>query len=111
MDDFGTGYSSLSTLQAFRFDKIKIDCSFISNMESQPQAAVIVRTVVGLGRSLGIPVLAEGVETETQLRLLAAEDCEEAQGFLFGKPMALRDIAEMTRIREGQTPPVKRSAA
>jgi diguanylate cyclase (GGDEF)-like protein len=115
MDDFGTGYSSLSTLQAFPFDKIKIDCSFIAKMESHPQAAVIVRTVVGLGRSLGIPVLAEGVETDSQLRLLAAEHCEEAQGFLLGEPMALKEIAAMTMAgaataREAEPVPLRKSA-
>ncbi len=64
MDDFGTGYSSLATLQAFPFDAIKIDRSFVSQLERRPAAAVIVRAVLGLGRSLGIRVVAEGVETE-----------------------------------------------
>ena len=73
MDDFGTGYSSLSNLRAFPFDKIKIDGSFISSVDNNDQAATIVRAVLGLGRGLGLPVLAEGVETAGELEFLAAE--------------------------------------
>ncbi|GGK46830.1 bifunctional diguanylate cyclase/phosphodiesterase [Salinarimonas ramus] len=97
MDDFGTGYSSLATLQAFPFDKIKIDRSFVSRLESQPQAASIVRAVLGLGRSLGMGVVAEGVETHAQMRFLSAESCDEVQGYLFGRPMPARDIPELRR--------------
>ncbi|KTS35008.1 hypothetical protein NS228_14625 [Methylobacterium indicum] len=93
MDDFGTGYSSLATLQAFPFDKIKIDRSFVSQLEQRPSAAVIVRAVLGLGRSLGIGVVAEGVETDGQMRFLAEEGCEEMQGYLFGKPQPVDQLA------------------
>ncbi|KAF1855883.1 hypothetical protein Lal_00013150 [Lupinus albus] len=86
MDDFGTGYSSLATLQAFPFDKIKIDRSFVGHVEGSPQAAVIVRAVLGLGRSLGMGVVAEGVETADQMRFLTEEDCDEVQGYLVGRP-------------------------
>lgn len=86
MDDFGTGYSSLSNLRAFPFDKIKIDSSFINSVNTDVQAAAIVRSVLGLGRGLGMPVLAEGVETEEQLNFLAGEDCDGAQGYLLGRP-------------------------
>ena len=89
MDDFGTGYSSLATLQAFPFDKIKIDRTFVGQVESNPQAAVIVRAVLGLGRSLGMGVVAEGVETQAQHRFLADECCDELQGYLFGKPQPI----------------------
>ena len=71
MDDFGTGYSSLSNLQAFPFDKIKIDRSFISDLERNAQAATIVRAVIALGRGLNLPVVAEGVETQAQLAFLS----------------------------------------
>lgn len=86
MDDFGTGYSSLSNLRAFPFDKIKIDRSFIHAVHANPQAAAIVRAVLGLGRALGLPVIAEGVETSEELRFLGSEGCTEAQGYLFGRP-------------------------
>jgi diguanylate cyclase (GGDEF)-like protein len=92
MDDFGTGYSSLSTLQAFPFDKLKIDKSFVDKIGSRQQATVIVTAVLGLGRSLDIPVLAEGVETELQRKFLDGESCQQAQGYLFGKPAPLEGI-------------------
>jgi predicted signal transduction protein with EAL and GGDEF domain len=100
MDDFGTGYASLATLQAFPFDKIKIDRSFVGQVEICPQAAVIVRTVLGLGRSLGLCVVAEGVETAGQVRFLIEEECEELQGYLFGKPEPIESFAEATGGRE-----------
>lgn len=86
MDDFGTGYSSLDTLHSFPFDKIKIDKSFLLQSESNAQSRAIVKAVLALGRTLSIPVLAEGVETEMQLALLVEEGCNEAQGYLFGRP-------------------------
>jgi EAL domain-containing protein (putative c-di-GMP-specific phosphodiesterase class I) len=90
MDDFGTGYSSLDTLQAFPFDKIKIDKSFVLKAVSNHQATAIVRAVLALGRSLEIPVLAEGVETEEQLAMLVREGCTEAQGYYYGRPRRLK---------------------
>jgi predicted signal transduction protein with EAL and GGDEF domain len=95
MDDFGTGYSSLATLQAFPFDKIKIDRSFVGQLQSHPQAAAIVRAVLGLGRSLGIGVVAEGVETQAQVAFLVEEACEEAQGYLYGRPQPIEDFAAL----------------
>src|ERR1700726_4716219 len=82
MDDFGTGYSSLSNLRAFPFDKIKIDGSFIKSVDSSGQSAAIVRSVLGLGRALGFPVLAEGVETRAEFEFLVNEQCDEVQGYL-----------------------------
>lgn len=86
MDDFGTGYSSLAHLQAFPFDKIKIDRSFVRQLGSDPKAATIVRAVLDLGKGLGVPVLAEGVETRSELEFLQAAHCDEVQGFLVGRP-------------------------
>lgn len=86
MDDFGTGYSSLSNLRAFPFDKIKIDCSFIRAVNSNEQSAAIVRAVLGLGRGLGLPVLAEGVETSAEMKFLRDEHCREVQGYLVARP-------------------------
>ena len=96
MDDFGTGYSSLQNLQSFPFDKIKIDRSFITNLETNPQSQTIVRAVIGLARGLSVPVLAEGVETEKQLAFLAAEACDEVQGFLLGRPGPIDGYGEVT---------------
>jgi predicted signal transduction protein with EAL and GGDEF domain len=93
MDDFGTGYSSLSNLRAFPFDKIKIDRSFISDLERNAQAATIVRAVIALGRGLNLPVVAEGVETRAQLEFLSKEACAEVQGYLLGKPLPIADYA------------------
>jgi diguanylate cyclase (GGDEF)-like protein/PAS domain S-box-containing protein len=95
MDDFGTGYSSLSNLQAFPFDKIKIDRSFIQAVHTKPQAAAIVRAVLGLGRGLGLPVIAEGVETPEELNFLGSEGCTEAQGYLFGRPAPIGELTSL----------------
>ena len=95
MDDFGTGYSSLSYLRRFPFDKIKIDQSFVRGMMDQTDCLAIVRAVIGLGRSLGIAVNAEGVETAEQLDALRLEGCGELQGFLFSKPRPGYDVEDM----------------
>jgi diguanylate cyclase (GGDEF)-like protein/PAS domain S-box-containing protein len=86
IDDFGTGYASLDTLNSFPFDKIKIDRSFLMKADKSTQARAIVRAILALGKSLDIPVLAEGVETEGQLALLREEGCHQAQGYLLGRP-------------------------
>ncbi len=95
MDDFGTGYSSLSYLQSFPFDKIKIDQSFITNLGHSQQAATIIRAVIALGRGLDLPVVAEGVETEEQLKFLASESCDEVQGYFIGRPLPIADYADV----------------
>jgi diguanylate cyclase (GGDEF)-like protein/PAS domain S-box-containing protein len=104
MDDFGTGYSSLSNLQAFPFDKIKIDRSFISDLERNAQAATIVRAVIALGRGLNLPVVAEGVETKAQLEFLSREACAEVQGYLLGKPLPIADYAGLVGRRNALKP-------
>jgi diguanylate cyclase (GGDEF)-like protein len=95
MDDYGTGYSSLSTLQLFPFDKIKIDRSFIEGLTTNQASAAIVRATILLAGSLRIPVLAEGVEREEHFDFLRAEGCTEVQGFLFGRPQPLGEIAQL----------------
>jgi len=92
IDDFGTGYSSLATLRAFPFDKIKLDRSFMNEVENSQQAKAVVRAVLSLGKTLEIKVLAEGVETDQQLSILRSEGCDEAQGYLLGKPQPLAQI-------------------
>jgi diguanylate cyclase (GGDEF)-like protein len=89
MDDFGTGYSSLATLHAFPFDKLKLDQSFVKRLPSDAAAAAIVRTVLALGESLGMPVLAEGIETDAQWQFLDEAGCAKGQGYLFAKPVSL----------------------
>jgi diguanylate cyclase (GGDEF)-like protein len=86
MDDFGTGYSSLSYFRMFPFDKVKIDRSFVGDMIANPQALAIIRSVIGLGHGLGVPVVAEGVETAAQLEALRAEGCDQVQGYLIARP-------------------------
>jgi predicted signal transduction protein with EAL and GGDEF domain len=105
MDDFGTGYSSLSYLQAFPFDKIKIDRTFIANLVDNEHSAAIVRAVIGLGRGLNLPVVAEGVETSEQLAFLKREACDEVQGYAIGRPAPIETYAEM--IGRGPAPKLK----
>jgi diguanylate cyclase (GGDEF)-like protein/PAS domain S-box-containing protein len=95
MDDFGTGYSSLSYLQSFRCDKIKIDRIFICDLEHNHHSRAIVRAVIGLGQSLNLPILAEGVETEAQHTYLMNEGCDEVQGYLTGRPLPITDYADL----------------
>jgi diguanylate cyclase (GGDEF)-like protein len=95
MDDFGTGYSSLSYLRKFPFDKIKIDRCFVQDLETDRNAASIVRAVIGLGAGLGISTNAEGVETKEQLARLRAEGCAEIQGYLLSPPIPSNKIAEL----------------
>ena len=95
LDDFGTGYSSLSYLRRFPFDKIKIDQSFIRGLEQREDCVAIVRAIVGLGNSLGISVIAEGVETEEQLATLRREGCLQVQGYLFSRPRPLSAVKGM----------------
>jgi diguanylate cyclase (GGDEF)-like protein len=101
MDDFGTGYSSLSYLQAFPFDKIKIDRAFISNLKENSQAATIVRAVIGLARGLDLPVIAEGVETKEQLEFLTGESCDQVQGYLVGRPQPIEYYSSFVHGEEG----------
>lgn len=93
IDDFGTGYSSLDTLNSFPFDKIKIDKSFLIESDDSHQARAIIRAVLALGRSLDVPVLAEGLENARQLHLLKTEGCDEAQGYFWGRPAPHGTIA------------------
>jgi len=92
LDDFGTGYSSLSYLSRFQFDKIKIDRSFVNEMNTRHDALSIVRAITALGADLGMTVTAEGVETEEQLAQLRNVHCTEVQGFYFSKPKAAGDL-------------------
>jgi diguanylate cyclase (GGDEF)-like protein/PAS domain S-box-containing protein len=99
MDDFGTGYSSLSYLRSFPFDKIKIDRSFVSDLAANPDAQAIIRSIVSLGKGLGVTITAEGVETEAELSCLRAEGCHEGQGFLFSRARPNAEIVVLLRAQ------------
>lgn len=92
LDDFGSGYSSLAYLTMFPFSKIKIDRSFIDRMQLDPRSEALVSSILALAASLGLKVTAEGVETQDQLMKLANGSCDEAQGYLLGKPMPLSAV-------------------
>jgi EAL domain-containing protein (putative c-di-GMP-specific phosphodiesterase class I) len=95
LDDFGTGYASLTHLKQFPVDHIKIDRSFVRNLEQDSDDEAIIAAVIGLGRSLQLQVTAEGVETHGQARRLRELGCDHAQGFLYAKPMAASQIPDL----------------
>jgi diguanylate cyclase (GGDEF)-like protein/PAS domain S-box-containing protein len=95
MDDFGTGYSSLSYLRSFPFDKIKIDRSFIKDIDRNRDSAVIIKAIASLGQSLGIETTAEGIETEEQLDIVRRAGCTEMQGYLVSKPVPAHDLGDL----------------
>jgi EAL domain-containing protein (putative c-di-GMP-specific phosphodiesterase class I) len=104
IDDFGTGYSSLAYLQRFPVDELKIDRSFISQIESSAQRDALIRTFVQLGRSLKIETIAEGIEDQAQLSRLQEEQCDVGQGFLFARPMAADRCREFVECWAGTEP-------
>lgn len=97
LDDFGTGWSSLSYLRRFPLDRLKIDRSFLRDIESQPSAEAVVRSILNLGRNLGLSCVAEGVETREQLSYLLNQKCAEMQGFLFSRALPAEECAELIR--------------
>jgi len=95
IDDFGTGYSSLSYLQRFPIDVVKVDRSFIIEVDTDPDSQAIVRTVFSLGESMGLKIVAEGVETSEQLDFLEKEGCEFVQGYFFYKPLTVEEVDKL----------------
>ena len=95
LDDFGTGYSSLYHLRSLKFDVIKIDRSFIENMESEAESAAIVRALTGLGQGLGMVVIAEGIEQGDQRDVLLKQGCQQGQGFLFSQAVPAEETAAL----------------
>ena len=111
LDDFGTGYASLHYLRRFPFDKLKIDRSFVQNIETAPDAAAIVNAVVGLGRGLGMTVTAEGVERAEQHILLRAAGVDTMQGYHFGRPMSATEIGPLSAGRPKASSRTERTTA
>ncbi len=97
MDDFGTGYSSLSYLRSFPFDKIKIDRSFMRDLEAKGDSLAIIKAIIGLGHSLGMSTTAEGIETEEQLAAVREQGCNEVQGFLFSPPIDAKAVIDLLK--------------
>jgi EAL domain-containing protein (putative c-di-GMP-specific phosphodiesterase class I) len=95
IDDFGTGYSSLSTLRQFPLDTIKIDRSFIRDIPADTQEKALARAIIGMGRTLSLTVVAEGVETREQAEFLRENACQEVQGFYFNRPMPAAQFEHM----------------
>lgn len=95
IDDFGTGYSSLNYLKQFKINKLKIDQSFIRDMEQHPEDAAIITSIIGMAKGLNFKTIAEGVETEQQLEFLRQRECDEIQGYLFSKPVPADVFAQL----------------
>jgi EAL domain-containing protein (putative c-di-GMP-specific phosphodiesterase class I) len=107
VDDFGTGYSSLSYLQTLPLTTLKVDCSFVKNIESVDEQYSIVNAIVALGKGLNLEVVAEGVERDVQLRYLKALDCSQIQGFLFSPPLPAEKLTDLLVEEKERHSPAK----
>ncbi|MEG0151523.1 MAG: EAL domain-containing protein, partial [Comamonas sp.] len=104
IDDFGTGYSSLAYLKRFDIDRLKIDKSFVHDMLDDPADLAITRAIIGLGHSLGLKVVAEGVENRATAQMLSALACEELQGFYFSRPLPVPELERWAHAYLGSDP-------
>jgi EAL domain-containing protein (putative c-di-GMP-specific phosphodiesterase class I) len=103
LDDFGIGFSSLACLKSLPLDQLKIDRSFVHDVLSNPNDAIIASSIIALGQDLGLAVIAEGIETEEQWDFLACHGCRGYQGFLFGRPGPVEDLLSRTKTLGDQT--------
>jgi diguanylate cyclase (GGDEF)-like protein/PAS domain S-box-containing protein len=99
LDDFGTGYSALSSLKLLPFDRLKVDRSFMHDVQHDRNARALARAIIAMGRSLNLEIIAEGIETEEQLAFLREEGCDEMQGYLLGAPMAAEEMVMELRAQ------------
>ena len=97
IDDFGTGYSSMSLMKQFPIDTIKIDRSFVRDLPQDSEDQAIAQAIIGMGKALGMTVVAEGVETVEQQAFLRSNRCDEMQGYLFSRPVPPRELAKLLR--------------
>jgi EAL domain-containing protein (putative c-di-GMP-specific phosphodiesterase class I) len=111
IDDFGTGFSNLSYLRRFPIDRLKIDLSFVREIATDPGSLAISETIIALSHSLNLKVIAEGVETESQLALLAARNCDEVQGYLFSPPLPAEELASLVVNHRAKPPQAARAHA
>ena len=100
IDDFGTGYSAFARLRTFPPDRIKIDREFISGLDRNPHDGALVAAMIAMGHSIGLTVLAEGVETEAELEFLVDHGCDEVQGYLISRPLSVADLEALLRHPE-----------
>jgi EAL domain-containing protein (putative c-di-GMP-specific phosphodiesterase class I) len=107
IDDFGTGYSSMSLMKQFPIDTIKIDRSFVRDLPDDSEDKAIARAIIGMGKALGMTIVAEGVETIEQQTFLRDHACDEMQGFLFSKPVSPVQLADLLRAVLVASPPLQ----
>ena len=107
IDDFGTGYSSMSLMKQFPIDTIKIDRSFVRDLPEDSEDKAIAQAIIGMGKALGMTIVAEGVETIGQEAFLREQACDEMQGFLFSKPVPPRQLEDLLRAEVASSPPLQ----
>jgi len=103
LDDFGTGFSSMNYLKQFPLDRLKIDQSFVRDILTSEEDGSITKAIIQLGHSLGLKVIAEGVESERQLEFLRKSGCDEAQGYYFSRPIPAEELAAMLRAEMAES--------
>ena len=102
LDDFGSGYSSFSAIREYKFDILKLDMGFISNLEKSERTRLIIRSIISMAHSIGMKVVAEGVENKNQYEYLVSHECDYIQGFYFSKPLPEKEFAKLLVKKDKQ---------